>query len=296
MANELTRVKDGGAWKTATAIHVKDGGAWKPVKSIWVHDAGGWRKVYFRSFRFNHTYTADTASPRMSTLATSLGWNGVDPVVGTVVVDANFFSNSLSSYAFYCDGLPAGSLINLTLNAGRTIGGRGGEGGWASGGSGGNGGHAMYVRNAMTVTNHGTVAGGGGGGGGGGNHDSPAVGGSGGGGGRGWSNPGLGNGNVGYVPGLNGIGGTFSAAGAGGAGVYHAVGGGEEPLSEYLSGAGGNGGDWGQAGQAGSLAVFVQTGATTGAAGPGGAPGWAVDGNSFVTWTAAGTRFGHLGN
>jgi hypothetical protein len=119
MANENTFVKDAGAWKMATAIHVKDAGVWKTVKGIWTHDGGVWKKVYFKSFRFNHTYSTVTASPSVATLATSLGWNGSDPVVGNIVVDANLYSTSTGVAAFYCHGLPAGSVINLTVNAGR---------------------------------------------------------------------------------------------------------------------------------------------------------------------------------
>ena len=88
MANENTFVKDAGAWKRATGIQIKDAGVWKQVKGIWTHDGGVWRKVYFRSFRFAYTYNTDTASPSMAALATSLGWNGVDPVVGEVVAKA----------------------------------------------------------------------------------------------------------------------------------------------------------------------------------------------------------------
>lgn len=166
MANENTFVKDAGAWKMATAIHVKDAGVWKTVKGIWTHDGGVWKKVYFKSFRFNHTYSTVTASPSVATLATSLGWNGSDPVVGNIVVDANLYSTSTGVAAFYCHGLPAGSVINLTVNAGRTIGGCGGQGGnGVAGVNGETGGLAMYVRNTLNITNNGTIAGGGGGGG-----------------------------------------------------------------------------------------------------------------------------------
>lgn len=300
MANELSRVKDGGAWKTATAIHVKDAGVWKPVKSIWVHDAGIWKKVYFKSFRFNHTYNTDTASPSLSALATALGWNGTDPVVGNVVVNANLYSNHVSSAALYCYGLPTGSLINLTINAGKTIGGRGGDGGLGGGGAGGSGGTGIYARNAMAITNNGIVAGGGGGGGGGGDVFDPNVGGSGGGGGRGGASGGSGKFGS-YAYGNNGNASSFGGWASGGDRVYARTdqvdGEGNIVLTqEAYSGAGGNGGDWGQPGATGNHAENIQNASLSSFPGAGGAAGWAVDGNSFVTWAAAGSRLGHLGN
>lgn len=303
MANENTFVKDAGAWKMATAIHVRDAGVWKPVKGIWTHDGGVWKKVYFKSFRFNHTYSSDTASPSMATLATSLGWNGSDPVVGNVVVAANLYSNHINTNAFYCHGLPAGSVINLTVNAGKTIGGRGGDGAVAMG-TASNGGNGLYVRNLLNIVNHGVIAGGGGGGGGGANVDNPAWSGCGGGGGRGWSNGGPPQWSslpVGYAGG----GGTFASAGLGGsngsgrgAHAYAEFSDSEGNVAIYeaYSGVGGNGGDWGQAGQPGGAAENVRNATITQGPGNGGAGGWAVDGNSFVTWLVPGTRFGHLGN
>ncbi|TAJ84558.1 hypothetical protein [Reyranella sp.] len=295
MANELTWLKDGGAWKQATNIHIKDAGAWKPVKGIWVHDGGGWKKVYFKSFRFNHTYSTDTASPSMATLATSLGWNGADPVVGNVTVNANLYSTSTGVAAFYCHGLPAGSVIKLTVNGGRTIGGRGGQGGNGVAGSNGEtGGLAMYVRNTLNVVNNGVIAGGGGGGGVGADYidwgTNTFIGGSGGGGGRGGGAGGGGINNAGYIPGVPGNSGSFAAAGSGGAGVAHAIGGEEGSVVWIQGGSGGAGGDWAQTGSSGAAA------SNGGAGGSGGLGGWAVDGNSFVTWLTPGSRFGHLGN
>jgi len=297
MANESTFAKDAGAWKRATAIHVKDAGVWKPVKGIWTNDGGVWKKVYFKSFRFDFTYNTAVTNLSMSTLATYLGWNGVDPVVGNVTLNADVASAYTGVAALTCSGLPAGSAINLVVNAGRTVGGRGGQGGNGVAGINGEaGGLAMYVRNTLNVTNNGTIAGGGGGGGIGGDYVdwdlNLFIGGSGGGGGRGGGSAGGGVNNAGYMPGNAGNYGSFAAAGAGGAGVS-VSGGGEEgsPITWHTGGDGGNGGDWGQPGSAGSTA-------SNGGGGPGagGAAGWAVDGNSFVTWLTPGSRFGHLGN
>ena len=300
MANENTFVKDAGAWKMATDIHIRDAGVWKSVKGIWTHDGGVWRKVYFKCFRFDYTYNTAAASPSMAALATSLGWNGVDPVVGSVVVNTNIYSVYAGTAAFYCHGLPAGSAINLTVNGGCTIGGRGGDGGLGGGGYGNNGGHGLYVRNTLNIVNHGIIAGGGGGGGGGGSVAEPNVGGSGGGGGRGGANGGA-SASGSYAYGNNGNASSFSALGAGGDRVYARVdqvdGEGNIVLTqEAYNGAGGNGGDWGQPGAAGNHAENIQNASLNSFPGGGGAGGWAVDGNSFVTWLATGTRYGTLGN
>lgn len=142
--------------------------------------------------------------------------------------------------------------------------------GAVNGGAGSNAGPALYANFPTTIQNNGVIAGGGGGGGaGGGGQDDkgPARWGGGGGGGAG-VNPGAGGGG-----GYPGSAGTFDAGGAPGYGD---------------ASAGGFGGGLGAAGQNGNNSG----GANPRLGGPGGAGGFYLVGNSFVTWTAVGTRYG----
>jgi len=174
----------------------------------------------------------------------------------------------------------SGDAVKI-INCGYIIG-MGGNGGNASfgGSGGGGGGTAILAQYPVSITNNNTVGGGGGGGGGGGasgGYDGEGgftfQGGGGGGGGRtGLTNSGGGCGTCGR----NGGAGTSSSAGGGGSACY----------------PGGSGGNWGSggfggangSGPAGSFPGF-----------PGGGAGPATSGNSFITWTVTGTRYGPLG-
>ncbi len=207
-------------------------------------------------------------------------------IVGGVVIS----STSTGSPAFDTGAFPSGSTVQLTNNG--TIAGAGGNGG--SGGacpstaaaSGSPGGPALRAQIALSVTNNGSVWGGGGGGGGGAS-DSERTGsylfGGGGGGGAGTQFGGGGavvQGSLGTPP-ASGNPGSTSAGGAGGAGAN---------LAGFTGGAGGNGGGPGSAGGNGTTGNVT----VCEPAGTGGAPGPAVLGNSFITWTTTGDRRGPL--
>lgn len=198
----------------------------------------------------------------------------------TIASGARVGSSSVGSYALTVDtSWNSGDTITIVNNG--TIAGRGGAGGAGGsssvGGNGGVGGPAMYIQRAVTINNAGTIAGGGGGGGGGAFNaytvktTSYNDGGSGGGGGRGWvggSGGALGTGTT--SNGVVGGDGTFTGGGAGGNGT---------------GGDGGAGGTFGGSGTAGTTTASA-------AGGSGGAGGNYINGNSFVTWSATGTRFG----
>lgn len=122
--------------------------------------------------------TSDTENYNLSNvLQGSYGWNGVDPIDATVVINSgvNVFSQVTNVPAFTAH-LVAGSNFIL-INNGNIIG-RGGLGGSAggagsNGGAGGNGGDAISLENitaSITNASGANIAGGGGGGGGGGGY------------------------------------------------------------------------------------------------------------------------------
>lgn len=178
-------------------------------------------------------------------------------------------SRSATSPAFTVGTWPSG--VNIFIyNSGR-IQGAGGRGGNVfipiSVGAGQAGGLAFYTRKAVTFDNtNGLIYGGGGGGGGGGSGKAGKY--SGGGGGGAGYLPGAG-GSANY-PELVGQPGTLDAGGIGG------------PAGTSEAGPGGTGGAPAQPGLPG--------GYSNGAAG--GAAGGAIDGNSYITFTAQGTILG----
>ncbi|MDT7516990.1 hypothetical protein [Rhodoferax mekongensis] len=159
-------------------------------------------------------------------------------------------------------------------------GGTGGYGGttnqgYISNGGGGSGGPAVQALRPVVFVNNGTIAGGGGGGGG-----SAHPGGNWNGGGGGGGGAGLGQGGSGRYTGNAG---SVIAPGAG--------------LNYGLGWSSGSGGNPGAAGAPGSSLFMPGGDGGTDLnipGGPGGAAGAAVVGNSFVTWTTAGTRLGAL--
>uniref|UniRef100_A0A1A7GEA7 Uncharacterized protein n=1 Tax=biofilter metagenome TaxID=1070537 RepID=A0A1A7GEA7_9ZZZZ len=162
-----------------------------------------------------------------------------------------------------------------------------------------NGGTALTTRAAIKIQNLGILSGGGGVGG---------VGGS------AWVRRTLANGAVQYVTGSAGSGGagqgfnpgalTIAAAQAGGEGTTGYLspsgswGPGDPGRGEAWAygGNGGSGGAWGQSGSSGNSGQ-ASGDYDTGAGYADGAPGLAgfyVDGNSYVTWLATGTRLGRV--
>lgn len=187
------------------------------------------------------------------------------------------------------------------------------------------GGDGVYVNRPTVITNNGTIAGGGGGGGGGGYafaFDQPAPGkgavsyygggGGGGGGVGGQGNSGGAGGTYTAVPPLYprtaqragpGSGGTNGSLALNTAGVGGARYAGPAPGIPGLGGDGGNGGTMGSSGSAGQAGQFPGSTytpfpapwKTPGSPGAGGAAGFYIVGNPFVTWPATGTRLGSVG-
>ena len=241
-----------------------------------------WQTLAIVSNVFSATLSIQVTTTNFdaSSAATAAGWDGVSPVSLTITVSTGAVvgSNSAASPAMTIDAFPTGSSITLINNG--TVVGAGGQGGqfvYANNAqSGGSGGTALKILTTTKITNNGIIGGGGGGG----------AGGS-----RCYGGPGGGGGGAGYVVAAGGVGqadygstGTNGAAGntstGGAAGVSYGlsmqpgVGGG-------LGAAGGNSGNNAPC-QAGSY-WWIQLGGTAGNA---------VDGNSYVTWTALGTVYG----
>lgn len=165
-----------------------------------------------------------------------------------------------------------GDKITIINNG--TISGRGGDGATVSSPSPGSpGSPGLSAAFPTTVANNGTIAGGGGGGGAGGLY-KPNKG--------DWGDGGAGGGGAGTVVGSGQPGGAYASASSSGTATTGGAGG-----AVYSSnGRGGNGGNLGQAGQTGNGSTFPPS--------PGGPAGNAVSGNSYITWTALGTRIGPI--
>lgn len=241
---------------------------------------------YGQSTAFNLAINDNTFNYNLRADAVAAGWDQVRPLVCTVTINSGIYvaSTSTGTYAFSVNGsYPAGSVLRI-INNGYILG-CGGTGGTGGAGNGLAGGPAILASFGVSITNNNTVGGGGGGGGGGGYGDYTSPnGGSGGGGGAGY-NSGAG-GIADYSGSFNlssGGAGSISAGGAGGpSGSAGGYGG------NRWGGAGGNGGSLGSAGGNGSYGIYYS------GFGTGGAGGAATQGNSFITWSVAGTRLGAL--
>ena len=201
---------------------------------------------------------------------------GISDMTFTVSSGVRVGSTSVDTYAMSVpSSFNAGDTINVVNNG--YIQGMGGTGGpsiigASPGPAGFKGGNAMYANRPVTVQNNGVIASGGGGGGaGGGGQDDkgPARRGAGGGGGAGYN---VGPGGAGPSGGSNG---TTDAGGGGGSGD---------------AAPGGAGGGRGAAGNNG----VNSGGANPRGGGAGGPTGYYITGNSFVTWSANGTRQGSV--
>lgn len=261
---------------------------------------------YGKANQFAFTISSNQTNANLRTLAINAGWNQSSKVVATINSGVYVSANSTGTPGLTISGsFPGG--VDL-INNGYIIG-QGGNGGagipgetiYTNGGPGGNGGNALSVSTSVTITNNGIIAGGGGGGGG---SDKTYIGdfpagGSGGGGGRTGTTASSGGaagsgaryqGNYSYLAGVSGGAGYSAAAGAGGGGVskYTA----DSYFGQTGSGTllyGGNGGGWGSNGGAGQ-----NTGNFTASPGGGGAAGYAVSGNGYISWAATGTRYGGI--
>ena len=212
-----------------------------------------------------------TINPDLYSLAYAKGYRGTGPVIVRVLAGADLgalvISNSFPDSAVYI------------VNNGR-VGGYGGA-------RNSRGGTGIYTRRKISITNNGTIFGGGGGGGDGGDaticaYSSCSVG-RGGGGGVGG----------GYVV----VGSDYQYRQTGGVGNQ----GSNDSIPGVNAASGGRGGDGGaiglsgQAGSSGSTSGTSEPGSPSySTPGTGGAAGYYVDGNSFVTWLVTGTRLGNV--
>jgi hypothetical protein len=255
----------GGAFVTSNNTTVPTSGAIS-ISNFY----GTVKRVFIPLTISSSTYNYDVYANRGGTYIA-----GISDIQVTVNGGVFVGSTSTGTYAMLVtNSFNAGDTVTIINNG--VIEGMGGNGGdsqfaaQSGGNPGTNAGNALYINRATTIQNNNVIAGGGGGGGSG---WTPSKGGSGWGGGGGGGagfNPGSGGG--GAFPGNNG---TDSAGGAGNPGDFQGIGGGAG------GGRGANGAN----------------GAATGGANPrpggaGGAAGYYIVGNSFVTWTATGTRQG----
>lgn len=247
-----------------------------------------------KSNAFAFTISSNQTNANLATLGTAAGWDGTTKLVATVASGVYISSNSTGTPALTVSGsFPGG--VELINNG--TIVGRGGDGGrgatwsYTIGSAGTAAGGALSVSSAITITNNGTIAGGGGGGGGGAGGDwyvssTDQYGGvfAGGGGGGRSSLTNSSGGPPGHSLAGAGAAGTISAAGGGG-------GGGND--GGRIGGAGGAGGGWGSSGSTGGYASGSNIRIIRGPF-AGGSGGYAVSGNSNVTWATTGTRLGAI--
>jgi len=257
---------------------------------------------------FSFTISTNQTDANLRTLAVNAGWNQSSAVVATIGSGVYISASSTGSAALTISGsFPGGvTLINNGFIAGR--GGNGGNGGGTNattsfpGSAGSAGGGALSVSVAVTINNtSGTIGGGGGGGGGGAaryvgfpskGNITNSSGGGGGGGGRSSAAANATGGTAGagrygspFTVAANGGTGTNSAAGGGGAG-------GRSLNNTVIGGNGGGGGGWGSAGSTGTAG----SGGDGSIQGPygGGSAGYAVSGNTNISWSAFGTRLGSI--
>lgn len=218
--------------------------------------------------QFSFTISSNKTNASLRTLAIDAGWNQADRLVATIAANVVLSANSTAASALTVSGsYPSGVEL---VNNGYIIG-MGGAGG-NYGAAGNAGGTALSVASSITITNNWVIGGGGGGGG-----SSPVFGWC----GQDLTTPG-GGGASGLYPAPGGTGGNYSGNPSTLSGSLYSVPGsgvqaGACSVSNSPSGAGGN---------------LGTAGVTSGYAG--GAPGNSVVGNSYITWTATGTRNGPI--
>lgn len=240
--------------------------------------------------KFLLNIVSNQTNVNLRSAAINAGWDGNSPLQVVinqgVVISGNTAGNSTAALTIN-GSFPNGvTLVNKGEIRGR--GGRGGNG--ATGGTnqtnpptgGGKGGRALIVSVPVKISNQGVIGAGGGGGGGGRllsiyvnkttTHHY-----AGGGGGGGQSSNINSSGGTGYRSGGTG---TLASYGGGGAGA---------PYANVRAGNGGRGGSTGASGATGGAST---AGGPAGASG--GAGGQAINGNSYITWLATGTRLGSI--
>lgn len=247
---------------------------------------------YGKASQFSLTISTDQSDVNLRAFAIAAGWNESSKVVVTINSGIYVSATSTGTPAMTISGSFPGGLE--LVNAGYIVG-RGGAGAASSsdGASASSGGTALAVSTAVTILNASVIAGGGGGGVSKGtarrSTDSgsyAARGGGGGGGQSGRTNSTGGSGNSGAASGAPG---TVSGPGAGGVGASNTYNDGKNNITFY--GPTGNpGGSWGSS--SGNYVGYDSKGNPV--TYYGGAGGAAVTGNSNITWSATGTRYGAI--
>lgn len=222
-------------------------------------------------FMFKDSIATSVLNYNLFDQARAKGWNGKDPLVATVTVEASGIigAANTSTYGFDTGLLSKGSRVAL-VNKGYIVGAGGNGLSYSSSGNAGNGGPALRAQAPMVIDNLGVIGGGGGGGD------------------RGKNREAGGGGGAGSVPGTGGTSylgdvdlGTYN----GGTGTLTGGGGGGRSYYVWEFGEANDGG-------MGGGALGASGGETGGNSTGPGAGGAAVVGNDNITWVATGTRYG----
>lgn len=251
-------------------------------------------EVFSSGFVLNHTLNTTFNNFNLVNWLTSVGWDGVQPISGTLTLGSSFraYSNSATSPAFRIPTLPQNSSFDIVLEG--EIQGRGGNGGDASlisASNGQRGGTGLRIdqqsSNVVIHFRHWGIIGGGGGGGGGASlswDDGTKVGrlyiadAGGGGGARHGSGGGV------------GTGGSDWATSPGSAGTATTGGSGGQATVSSLTARGGRGGNRGQSGSPGTT-----NGIGHPRTGQGGAAGYSISGARYILLTNLdGTIYGPI--
>ena len=304
---------NGSAWVKVSKAYVYESSVWKVVNNIYYWNGSAWLEAFTQGFIVSKTFsTGTTLNYDIASVASDDGWNGSDIIIANLTVPSGAYlgSSSISTYALETDNMSANSIVNLTIDSGGYIVGKGGSGGRGADDSirtyasfptygehseGGPGGPAINAISGITfnLTNNGVIGGGGGGGGGGnGGADWYTN-------GNFWGGPGGGGAGFGrggpltpdistaHVVSDAAADGTVSA---GSTGLQSTLKAGEANNGSY-GGTGGNGGSLGSAGADGANDGngYIVTWAT---GSPGGDAGAAIDGWSNITVATEGTISG----
>ena len=301
-------IYESGVWKKVSDAYTYNGSAWNKVSTIYYWNGSAWKESFSGGFVLNKTFNSgQTNNFNIATEATAAGWDGSTIIIANLTIPSGAYlgSSSTSTYSLETTSMVAGSTVNLTLNSGGFLVGRGGTGGGGAGQSvttastGTAGGPALNVISGITfnLTNNGTIGGGGGGGGGGNGGDdwfsNAGYQGGPGGGGAGFGTGGVATNNANQShmisdPGGNG---THNSGGSGKQSALKAG----EANNGSTGGTGGNGGSLGSTGNNG-LNNGVGYIVTYNSGSPGGAAGVAINGWSRITVGTEGTILGAKNN
>jgi len=183
----VARIKDGGAWKQAKAVHIKKDGAWKESKAVYVRKDGAWVLSHIGYERTDISITTNTSNFVLGSWLFNLGKSvsSRPQMVNIIIEGCDVYSTSNYDVAALdlATGLGAINLgstsikhqVRVLVHPDARIIGRAGAPGTQSsvtrtGGDATDGGMAIKTGPAINlyIENYGIIAGGGGGGGSGG--------------------------------------------------------------------------------------------------------------------------------